>query len=373
MDGGLLLLEGLAQIFVRNAELDQFPVELRGLILPLLEGRLRPLERGTLLLERTQRLFSRQALPLERSLGLGKSSTLLLEPGLRLLARSLLLTELFLHRGERGGLVRQGRPQPLGFLSPLLGLTLLSPRPLEGRAVLLELSASGNDLGLPRRRDGARPGQVFTRSAQRVIPLHQRRPHPLNRGGVYRGLGILFRRLVQQRLGPVRQPPVWRPQGLDEGVEGVVLPPVPAEISVEAVEGVVSLPGLALQILPPTGEARGEGVRENANAEQSERRNYGTQRKTTNLEDAPRGTAVDPQRLVQRPVERSAVIAELLPQLLLHLGLDEVGRRCAGALPLLLRMRRGATRRWKSSARRRGPSAVSRAPQRLAAIVPHHE
>jgi hypothetical protein len=42
---GLLLLEGLAQIFVRNTELDQFLVELRGLILPLLEGRLRPLER----------------------------------------------------------------------------------------------------------------------------------------------------------------------------------------------------------------------------------------------------------------------------------------------------------------------------------------
>jgi hypothetical protein len=52
-DGGLLLLEGLAQIFVRNVELDQFPVELRGLILPLLEGRLRPLERSVLLLEPT--------------------------------------------------------------------------------------------------------------------------------------------------------------------------------------------------------------------------------------------------------------------------------------------------------------------------------
>jgi hypothetical protein len=85
VDGGLLLLEGLAQIFVRNAELDQFPVELRGLILPLLEGRLRPFERGTLLLEPTQHLFPRQALPLERSLGLGEGSTLLLELGLRLL------------------------------------------------------------------------------------------------------------------------------------------------------------------------------------------------------------------------------------------------------------------------------------------------
>jgi hypothetical protein len=74
VDGGLLLLEGLAEIFTRNAVLDQFPVELRGFILPLLEGRLRPLERGTLMLEPTQRLFPRQALPLERSLGLGKSN-----------------------------------------------------------------------------------------------------------------------------------------------------------------------------------------------------------------------------------------------------------------------------------------------------------
>jgi hypothetical protein len=52
-DCGLLLLEGLAQVLVRDAELDQLPVELRGLILPLLEGRLRPLERGALLLKLT--------------------------------------------------------------------------------------------------------------------------------------------------------------------------------------------------------------------------------------------------------------------------------------------------------------------------------
>jgi hypothetical protein len=182
---------------VRDAELDELLVELRGLILPLLEGRLHPLERGTLLLEPTQRLFSRQALRLERSLGLGKSSTLLLKPGLRLLARSLLLTELFLHHGERGGLVRQGNPQPLGFLGPLLKLTLPGPRPLEGRAVLSELGASRDDLGLPRRRDGARPRQVFARSMQRVVPLHQRRPHPLDRGGISGALGVLLRRQVQ--------------------------------------------------------------------------------------------------------------------------------------------------------------------------------
>jgi hypothetical protein len=52
------------------------------------------------------------------------------------------------------------------------------------------------------------------------------------------------------------------------------LPPVPIEISVEAVEGVVPLLGPALQILPLTGKARGEGVRESTNAEESGRRNY---------------------------------------------------------------------------------------------------
>jgi hypothetical protein len=51
------------------------------------------------------------------------------------------------------------------------------------------------------------------------------------------------------------------------------LPPVPVEIGVKAVEGVVPLPGLVLQILPLTGKARGEGVRESTNAEESERRN----------------------------------------------------------------------------------------------------
>jgi hypothetical protein len=34
---------------------------------------------------------------------------------------------------------------------------------------------------------------------------------------------------------------------------------------------------------------------------------------------------MDPQRLVQHPVQRGAVIAELLPQLLFGLGVDEVG------------------------------------------------
>jgi hypothetical protein len=71
---GLLLLEGLACVRQRDTELDQLPVELRGLVFPLLEGRLRPLERGALLLESTQRLFSRQVFPLEHSPGLDEGS-----------------------------------------------------------------------------------------------------------------------------------------------------------------------------------------------------------------------------------------------------------------------------------------------------------
>jgi hypothetical protein len=51
---------------------------------------------------------------------------------------------------------------------------------------------------------------------------------------------------------------------------------------------------------------------------------------------------VDPQRLVQRVVERGVVLAELLPQCLLSLGLVKVDRQCAGVLPLLLRTRHGA-------------------------------
>jgi hypothetical protein len=60
---------------------------------------------------------------------------------------------------------------------------------------------------------------------------------------------------------------------------------------------------------------------------------------------------VDPQHLFQCSVERSTVVAKLLPQLLLGLSLGKVGRRCAGALPLLLWMRRGAAQSWKGGTR----------------------
>jgi hypothetical protein len=76
---------------------------------------------------------------------------------------------------------------------------------------------------------------------------------------------------------------------------------------------------------------------------------------------------VDPQRLIQRPVERGTVVAKLLPEPLLRLSLDEVGRRGVGVLPLQLQARRG------SNARRRGPGAVRWAPQRRAKATPGHE
>jgi hypothetical protein len=49
------------------------------------------------------------------------------------------------------------------------------------------------------------------------------------------------------------------------------------------------------------------------------------------MEDAPRGATVDPQRLVQHPVERGAVAAELSPELLLPLGIGE--RRRVASVP----------------------------------------
>jgi hypothetical protein len=45
------------------------------------------------------------------------------------------------------------------------------------------------------------------------------------------------------------------------------------EVGVEAVKGVISLPGPALQVLPPTIKARGEGVRKSTNTKESGRRN----------------------------------------------------------------------------------------------------
>jgi hypothetical protein len=54
------------------------------------------------------------------------------------------------------------------------------------------------------------------------------------------------------------------------------MPPVPVKVRVEAVEGIVSLPGPVLQFLPPTSKARRAGVRRSTNAKESGRRNCET-------------------------------------------------------------------------------------------------
>jgi hypothetical protein len=48
------------------------------------------------------------------------------------------------------------------------------------------------------------------------------------------------------------------------------------KVGVEEVEGVVSLPGPALQLLPPTSKTRRAGVRKGTNTKGSGRRNCKT-------------------------------------------------------------------------------------------------
>jgi hypothetical protein len=81
------------------------------------------------------------------------------------------------------------------------------------------------------------------------------------------------------------------------------------------------------------------------------------------LEDAPHGAAVDPQRLVQRTVERGAVAVELSPQLLLPLGVGERGRVASDPLY------RGGV----AGAGRRGLGAMPSASCHHVALTPPHE
>jgi hypothetical protein len=118
-DRGPLLLEGLAPDLVRDAERDQLPVKPRDLVLPLLEGCPRALERSALLLQLSQHLLVRQALPLKHCPGIGKSGPLFLELTLSLLARDALLPELLLRCDGcdgRGGLVGEAGLQLLSLL-----------------------------------------------------------------------------------------------------------------------------------------------------------------------------------------------------------------------------------------------------------------
>jgi hypothetical protein len=88
------------------------------------------------------------------------------------------------------------------------------------------------------------------------------------------------------------------------------------------VEGAIPLLGVILQFLPPTDEDQGTPLRENADAKGTKgKESQDSMNKIAYLEDVPRTTTVDPQRLVQRPVERGVVVAKVLPQRLLGLGI----------------------------------------------------
>jgi hypothetical protein len=108
-------------------------------------------------------LFPRHTLTLEGGPSLNEGSPLLLELSLRLAVRILLLLEPLLRRDEACGLVHQAGPQQLGLLSLLLSLALPGPRPLEGGAVLLELSSGRSQLPLEFRCRNPHRGHILTR------------------------------------------------------------------------------------------------------------------------------------------------------------------------------------------------------------------
>jgi hypothetical protein len=155
---------------------------------------------------------------------------LLLELALCMLARGPLLLELLLRRRERCGLLGHTRPQLFRLLGLLLGLALPSAHVLEGHTILLKLGTNRGHLSLPLRRQSTCPRQVLPRPLQRLVPVHECGPHPLNGRGPLRGLRFQLQEPVPQGFCPVRQPPVACPQGLDEGFESVALLPESAEL-----------------------------------------------------------------------------------------------------------------------------------------------
>jgi hypothetical protein len=257
---GLLLLEGLAQVLVRDAELGQLPVEPRDLFVPLLEGRLRPLECSALLLESPLGLFPRQALALEGGPSLSEGGPLLLKLSVRLLAHVSLLLKLLLRRGERSSLVFQAGPQQLGLLSLLLGLALPGPHPLKGSTFLLELSSGGSQLPLEFRRRNPHRGHILTR----LVPLQERCLHLRDCRDVFRSLGVLLQELVPHSAQLVLQPPVVGSQGFDESVQSVVLVPIPVVLGAQLIEAIIPLLSTALKLLSTVNETREKVGSENA-------------------------------------------------------------------------------------------------------------
>jgi hypothetical protein len=155
-------------------------------------------------------------------------------------------------------------------------------------------------------------------------------------------LPLQLQELVAQGFCPVRHPAIPGPQGLSEGIESVPLLPELAELNAHLVEGAVPVTGTELQLLPPVDKIHEYRIAKK-NAKMTRARKKAT---ATYLEDTPRRAAVDLQRLIQRPVERSGMAGQLLPQLLLLLGVGEEG---GGRIDVLFPLPR--PRRWIARAR----------------------
>jgi hypothetical protein len=82
----VLFLAGRQQVLVGHALLDQLAGEPRDLLISELDGRLRILKRGALLLELALCFLPRRAFALKGGMGLLMGGLLLLEPGLYRLA-----------------------------------------------------------------------------------------------------------------------------------------------------------------------------------------------------------------------------------------------------------------------------------------------
>jgi hypothetical protein len=180
-------------------------------------------------------------------------------------------------------------------------------------AVLLELGASRGNLSLPLRGHSPHCDQVLARRPQSLVSLQERSLHLVHRGATFDCLRPLVQELIPHSLKTILQPPVIGPQGLHEGVEGVVLQLVPVAVRTQLSEAVVPLPSPALQFLLPTDETQGDAKSETRGCKRDRGASLEPD-KNTYMENQPRGTPVDPHRLVQRIVERGVVVSEFLPQ-----------------------------------------------------------
>jgi hypothetical protein len=216
---------------------------------------------GVPVLQRHLRCLASDALPLQCQPGVGEGDLLLLEPPLSPLAGGTLLLELVLRDGERRDLGVEAGFQVVGLLGlllererPLLGLALLSLRPLERRAELPVVIADAGHLRLPVGRQGTHLLQVRPRLPQRLIPVDERCADPLEARGVRRVLPCALMELIAQGHGPVRQPAVRGPQSVGERVDGVAPLPELVELGAHLVKGAVLVAGVVLELLSPTNQ-----------------------------------------------------------------------------------------------------------------------